>query len=202
MPIRVAIADDEELIASSLGTLLSLEEDIDLVRTCSSGEELVAWCATHPVDVCVVDFQMGGMDGVDTAERLRAQNENAAVMIVTSHARPRGLKRALRAGVRGFLPKTASAEEFAAAVRTVYGGRRHIDPDVAAAAIDAGESPLTDRETELLELAGRGNSVDELAVSVRLAPGTVRNYLSSAMAKLGAANRFDAYQRARERGWL
>lgn len=204
--IRVAVVDDEALVAQSLATLLGLEEDLEVVLVAGSGEELLEWwrrsAPGERAEVCVCDLQMGGIDGIETAERLRALDEAGRVVIVTSHARPRSLKRALAAGVAGFLPKTATAEQFATAIRTVHGGRRYLDPDLAAATIAAGESPLTEREAELLELAGQGGSVEDIAAAVHLAPGTTRNYLSSAMGKTGAQNRFEAYTRARERGWV
>ncbi|MGP9759020.1 response regulator transcription factor [Corynebacterium sp. AOP12-C2-36] len=199
-PVRVVVVDDESLVASSLSTLLSLEDDLDVVATLGSGEELLDWCRTHhPPDVAVTDLQMGGIDGVETAAGLP---EGVAVLIVTSHGRPRQLKRALAAGVAGFVPKTSSAAEFATAVRTVHAGRRYLDPELAAQAIGAGESPLTERETELLEVAGQGGSVEQIAETVHLAAGTTRNYLSSAMSKTGAATRFEAWRIARDRGWL
>ncbi|MFC6146801.1 response regulator [Corynebacterium nasicanis] len=197
--IRIAIVDDESLVAQSLATLLSLEEDLEVVAVAASGEELLEWWRRgQELDVCVCDLQLGGIDGIETARRLG----EVGVLIVTSHARPRALKEALAAGVRGFLPKTSTAADFAAAIRAVHAGRRHIDPELAAWTISAGESPLTERETELLELAGRGGSVEDIAAAAHLAPGTTRNYLSSAMAKVGAQNRFEAYTRARERGWI
>lgn len=229
-PVRVAIADDETLIATSLATLLSLEADIEVVATCSSGEELVNWVRVHPVDVCVVDLHMSGIDGVETTERLCVvespatggnksvdgpvgqprrgkgervdEAEGIGVVIVTSHAQPQGLQRALAAGARGFVPKTASAQEFATAIRTVRAGRRYIDSQVAAAAFEITRSPLTQRERQLLELVPEGQGVEQLAAAVCLAPGTVRNYLSSAISKTGGANRFEAYKLAAERGWI
>ncbi|HJC85383.1 MAG TPA: response regulator transcription factor [Candidatus Corynebacterium faecigallinarum] len=203
-PISVVVVDDESLVASSLSTLLDLQDDLHVVATLGSGEELLDWVAKNPdsgqtVDVVVMDLQLGGIDGVETAGRLP---DGLAVLIVTSHGRPRELKRALAHGVLGFLPKTSSAEEFATAVRTVHAGRRHLDPELAAAAISAGESPLTDRETEVLEVAGQGGSVEQIAQTVHLAAGTTRNYLSSAMTKTGASTRFEAWRIARERGWL
>ncbi|KXB56738.1 response regulator receiver domain protein [Corynebacterium sp. CMW7794] len=196
--IKVAIADDEALVAQSLATLLGLEDDIEVVRTACSGRELIDWCAVHPIDVAVLDLQMPGLDGIDTA----AQLSDAAVLIVTSHPRPQALKRALAANVLGFVPKTSSAEQFALAIRTVAQGKRFLDPEVAALAISAGESPLTDSEARVLDAAGTGASVADIAAQVCLAAGTTRNYLSSAMAKTGAQNRFEAYTVARERGWI
>lgn len=206
--ITIAVTDDESLVASSLATLLGLEEDLEVLSTCGSGEELLAWWRRQlgtdreVAQVCVLDLQLGGIDGIDTAVKLRELTPGLPVLIVTSHARPRQLKRALANGVLGFLSKTSTAEEFAAAIRNVYAGRRHLDPELAALTISAGQSPLTPREEEILELAGRGSSVEEIAAAAHLAPGTTRNYLSQAMGKVGARNRFEAYTRARELGWL
>lgn len=202
--ISISIVDDEALIASSLATLLSLEPDLDVRPTAGSGEELIETWAdpSNRTDVCVLDLQLGGIDGIDTATRLMETTPDLAVLIVTSHARLRQLKRALAAGVLGFLPKTSTADEFATAIRTVHAGRRYIDPELAAMTISAGESPLTNREEEVLELAGQGLSAEEIAVAAHLAPGTTRNYLSQAMTKVGAQNRFEAFTRARELGWL
>ena len=196
--IKVAIADDEALVAQSLATLLGLEDDIEVVRTACSGRELIDWCAVHPIDVAVLDLQMPGLDGIDTASQL----SDAAVLIVTSHPRPQALKRALAANVLGFVPKTSSAEQFAQAIRAVAQGKHFLDPEVAALAISVGESPLTDSEARVLEAAGTGASVADIAAQVCLAAGTTRNYLSSAMAKTGTQNRFEAYTVARERGWI
>ncbi|MDN6676053.1 response regulator transcription factor [Corynebacterium variabile] len=203
--ITVVVVDDEALVASSLSTLLGLEEDLDVLATLGSGEELLDWWdAGHAADVVVMDLQLGGIDGVETARRLgeKTTGTTAAVLIVTSHGRPRQLRQALAAGVPGFIRKTSTAAEFAAGVRTVHAGRRYLDPDLAAAAIGAGESPLTEREAEVLEAAGRGGSVEQIAAQVHLASGTTRNYLSAAMGKTGASTRFEAWRIARERDWL
>ncbi|MGO3034931.1 response regulator transcription factor [Corynebacterium variabile] len=203
--ITVVVVDDEALVASSLSTLLGLEEDLDVLATLGSGEELLDWWdAGHAADVVVMDLQLGGIDGVETARRLgeKTTGTTAAVLIVTSHGRPRQLRQALAAGVPGFIRKTSTAAEFAAGVRTVHAGRRYLDPDLAAAAIGVGESPLTEREAEVLEAAGRGGSVEQIAAQVHLASGTTRNYLSAAMGKTGASTRFEAWRIARERDWL
>lgn len=206
--IRIAIVDDEALVAQSLATLLGLEDGLEVLVVCGAGEELLEWWRRQQTtggdlpDVCVCDLQLGGIDGIETAERLAQLAPEVGTLIVTSHARPRLLKQALAAGVQGFLPKTSSAADFAAAIRAVHAGRRHIDPELAALTISAGESPLTGREAEVLELAGRGGSIGEIAADVHLAAGTVRNYLSAAMGKVGAQNRFEAFTRARELGWL
>lgn len=127
---------------------------------------------------------------------------DTAFLIISSYGRPKQLKRALTAKISGFIPKTSSAEEFADAIRTVNSGRRYVDPELAAMTISAGESPLTAREEELLRLAGQGLTVEDIAKRAHLAQGTTRNYLSSAMSKLGAHNRFEAFTRATERGWM
>ncbi|WP_311343043.1 response regulator transcription factor [Corynebacterium riegelii] len=212
--ITVALLDDESLIANSLSALISLEDDIDVVHVAYSAEEFLTWWDGLGVvpdvvvpDVVVTDLQLGGgdggvldggvLDGIDVAEKL-----DIPVVLVTSHARPGVLKRALGAGVLGVLPKTASAQDFAAAVRAAHAGKRYLDPELAAATIATGDSPLTEREAEVLALAGRGGTVDAIAQAAHLAPGTTRNYISSAMTKTGAANRFEAYTIAAERGWI
>lgn len=207
MSITVHITDDEALIASSLATLLGLEEDIEVRGTSHSGEELLtalhrSYTEGNPPDVIVLDLHMPGLDGLRTAETITTEYPHAAILIVTSHARPRGLKRALAAGVRGFLPKTADAEEFATAIRALHQGKTYLDQDLAVQALGIEESPLTEREVEVLEQAGTGGSVNAIASAVHIAPGTARNYLSSAIAKTGAANRYDAFHKAREAGWI
>ncbi|MEV7430691.1 MULTISPECIES: response regulator transcription factor [unclassified Nocardioides] len=200
--VRVLLADDENLIREALAQMLDLEDDLDVVAQAASGPEAVAAAVRAGVDVAVLDLQMPGLDGIAVAERLAADLPGCATVIVTSHGRPGHLKRALAAGVRGFLPKTTSAATLARVVRTVHAGGRYVDPDLATEAIAAGDSPLTPREADVLELAADGAPVDEIAARASLSPGTVRNYLSSAVIKLGAANRHDACAIARRMGWI
>ncbi|MFI0817294.1 response regulator [Streptomyces sp. NPDC021098] len=200
--IRVLLADDEHLIRGALAALLSLEDDLLVVAEAASGPEALAMARAHRPDVAVLDLQMPGTDGVGVAAALRSELPDCRTMIVTSHGKPGHLKRALEAGARGFVPKTASAQRLAEIIRAVHGGSRYVDPDLAADAISAGDSPLTARETELLDLAADGASIAEIARRAALSPGTVRNYLSAAAAKLHAENRHAAVRRARERGWL
>lgn len=200
--IRVLLADDEHLIRGALAALLSLEDDLLVVAEAASGPEALAMARAHRPDVAVLDLQMPGTDGVGVAAALRSELPDCRSMIVTSHGKPGHLKRALEAGARGFVPKTASAQRLAEIIRAVHGGSRYVDPDLAADAISAGDSPLTARETELLDLAADGASIAEIARRAALSPGTVRNYLSAAAAKLHAENRHAAVRRARERGWL
>jgi two-component system response regulator DesR len=200
--IRVLLADDENLIRVALAQMLDLEDDLSVVAQAASGDEALAAAAKTEVDVAVLDLQMPGADGIAVAEQLARTAPRVATVIVTSHGRPGHLKRALAAGVRGFLPKTASAATLAQVVRTVHAGGRHVDPELAADAIAAGDSPLTPREADVLELAADGAPVDEIARRAALSPGTVRNYLSSAVTKLDAANRHDAATIARRMGWI
>lgn len=201
--IRVALIDDETLVADSLAMLIGLEEDIDVVHVAYSGAGFIEWWRSLPAaarpDVVVTDLQLGqgGADGIEVASLI-----DAHVVVVTSHARPSVVRRALDSQVLGILPKTAAAGELAAAVRAAHAGKRYIDPELAAATIAAGESPLTAREAEVLELAGQGGSIEAIASAAHLATGTTRNYISSSIAKTGAENRFEAYTIARERGWL
>jgi two-component system response regulator DesR len=200
--IRVLLADDENLIRSALASLLAIQEDIEVVAQAASGDEALAMARRYRPDVAVLDLQMPGLDGIATAEALVTELPGCASLILTSYGRPGHLKRALAAGVRGFLPKTISAQVLAEVVRIVHGGGRYVDPELAADAIAAGDSPLTPREADVLELAADGAAVEEIAQRAALSPGTVRNYLSSAAAKLSAANRHEAVQLARSRGWI
>lgn len=198
----VILVDDEHLIRSALATMLSLEEDLDVVGEASSCAEGEALARRLQPQVALLDLQMPDGDGLELARRVAAVSPATRVLVVTSHARPGYLKRALAEGVLGFLPKTAAAGELAAAVRTVAAGRRAIDPELAAETISSGDSPLTPREADVLEYAADGAPVDQIARRAHLAEGTVRNYLSSAQAKLQAANRHEAAAIARRHGWI
>ncbi|MEI5673490.1 MULTISPECIES: response regulator transcription factor [Nocardioides] len=200
--IRLLLADDEHLIRTALAQLLELEEDLTVVAQAASGDEVVAVARAESFDVAVLDLQMPGRDGISAATELLRLQPGCAVVIVTGHGRPGHLKRALSAGVRGFLPKTTSAATLASVVRSVHAGGRYVDPELSAEAIAAGDSPLTPREADVLELAADGAPVDEIARRASLSPGTVRNYLSSAVTKLDAANRHDAAATARRLGWI
>ncbi|MET7639475.1 response regulator transcription factor [Streptomyces sp. NPDC005438] len=200
--LRVLLADDEHLIRGAVAALLALEDDLEIVAEAASGPEALAMARAHRPDVAVLDLNMPGADGVEVAQALRGELPGCTTMIVTGHGRPGNLKQALAAGVRGFLPKTVSAQRLAEIIRDVHAGNRYVDPELAADAISAGDSPLTSREAELLDLAADGASIADIAQRASLAPGTVRNYLSAAANKLGAENRHTAARIARERGWL
>lgn len=198
MVIRVLLADDEHLVRKAIAILLGLEPDIEVVAEVARGDLVAGAVLEHRPDVVVLDIEMPGMDGLSVAETLPGQ----AVLMLTSFGRPGHLRRALAAGVRGFIPKDASADELATAIRKVHAGGRYLDPEMAASAMMAGESPLTERERGALALAAQGASVAEIAAALNLTQGTVRNYLSSAITKLGATNRITAIRSAQQKGWL
>lgn len=204
--IRILLADDEMLVRDALASLLGLEDDLEVVATAASGEEAVDAARRQRPDVAVLDLQMGtrpgDIDGIEAAGRILELHPATACLLVTSHGRPGYVRKALAAGVRGFLPKTTSARTLAQVVRDLHAGGRHVDPALAAEAFVAGESPLTPREADVLELAAHGAPVEEIAQRAHLSPGTVRNHLSSAVSKLGVANRHEAVALAARQGWI
>ncbi|AWE41790.1 MULTISPECIES: response regulator transcription factor [unclassified Actinobaculum] len=200
--IRLLLVDDETLIRSALAALLALEKDFEVCGEFSSGEEALANVRGVEPDVAIVDLQLPGMDGIETCTALMREYPTVRTIIVTSHARPGYLKRALAADVRGLLPKTASRAALVGGIRQVAAGRRAVDPELAAETIAVGDNPLSAREADVLALAADGSRVAEIAQRLFLAEGTVRNYLSSAQAKMGAANRFEAARQARAKGWI
>ncbi|WP_447007018.1 response regulator transcription factor [Saccharothrix isguenensis] len=199
--IRVVLADDEDLIRGALAALLELEDDISVVAQVSDGNAAVAAVVEHRPDIAVFDLEMPRRDGVLAAEAVRGL-DGVAVVIVTRHARPGVLRRALSAGVRGFVPKTTPASQLASILRDVHEGRRYVDSEIAAAALTEGACPLTARELDVLRYALRGGTVATIAAEAHLAAGTVRNYLSSAMTKLGVSTRYEAARLAWDEGWI
>ncbi|SEG36417.1 two-component system, NarL family, response regulator DesR [Nonomuraea solani] len=199
MTTRVLLADDEHLIRGAIAALLDLEDGIEVVAQVGRGDEVVGAVAEHRPDVAVLDIEMPGMDGLSAAEQISSQ---CKIVILTSLGRPGYLRRAMAAGVSGFLGKDASAEELAMAIRKVQSGGRYLDAELAAAAMAAGDSPLTERERDALRLAGEGAAISRIASELHLTEGTVRNYLSSAMTKLNAQNRLEAIRTAQRMGWL
>jgi two-component system response regulator DesR len=200
--IRVLIAEDQTMLRGALAALLSLEPDITVVAQASNGREAHKLTLTLAPDVVVTDIEMPEMTGLEFASALKDTTSKARVIILTTFARPGYLRRALDAGARGYLLKERPAGELAEAIRRVHAGLRAVDPALAAEAWSADEDPLTDRERSILQRAADGRSSAEIAADLRLSEGTVRNYLSEAIAKLGAANRIDAARIARARGWL
>jgi two-component system response regulator DesR len=199
--IRIVIADDEELIRGALVALLGLEPDLEVVADVADGEAAVAAAIEHRPDVVLLDLEMPKLDGVDAATRI-LRVVPARTILVTRHARPGTLKRALSAGVRGFVPKSTPAAELAVIIRGVAAGDRYIDQSLAAAALTEDESPLTAREVDVLRLTREGLSTKLVAKQLHLAQGTVRNHTSSAMMKLHVDSRHAAAAIAWERGWI
>ena len=210
--IRIVIADDETLIREALEAILSLQADIDVVAVAASGTEAIVQIERHRPDVAVLDLLMPGADGIEVAAAISDSSRSShssqrtlqetKCLILTSHARPGYLKRALAAGVRGFVPKTTPAARLTEIIRRLHAGQRYVDPELSAEAIAAGASPLTPREADVLELAADGAPVEEIARRAHLSPGTVRNYLSAAALKLSAPNRHAAAEIARSKGWI
>lgn len=202
MVIRILLADDQALVRGALAALLQLEGDIDVVAEVGRGDEVVAAARVAEVDVCLLDIEMPGADGIEVAERLRDELPAVRSLIVTTFGRPGYVRRALEAGASGFVVKDTPAGELADAVRAVHAGQRVVDPSLAADSLIGGSNPLSEREREILRVALAGEPVAEIARRVHLSQGTVRNYLSDAIAKTGAANRVGAARTAEAKGWL
>lgn len=202
MTLRLLVADDQSLVRSALVALLSLEPDFEVVADVGRGDEVVAAALAHRPDVAVLDIEMPGADGLTAAAALTAAMPSCRVLVLTTFGRPGYLHRAMQSGVLGFVVKDAPAEQLADAVRRVAAGERVVDPTLAAATLAFGPSPLTDRERDVLVAARGGATVADVAARLYLSEGTVRNYLSSAIAKTGARNRVEAATVADERGWL
>ena len=199
--IRVLLADDEAMIRSALAALLRLEDDIEVIAECEDGEQAVAEALRLQPDVCLLDLEMPGLDGVQVSERLNRAITTRCI-VVTRHARPGVLRRALASGVAGFLPKSRGAHEVAAVIRRVAAGARYVDPEVAADALSDERSPLTDRELDVLRAGRRGETTGQIARALSLAPGTVRNHISVILGKLSVGTRQQAVLIAEERGWI
>jgi len=200
--IRLLLADDQALVRGALSALLGLEPDLEVVAEVGSGDEVVAAVLEHRPDVALLDVEMPGMDGITATAEVRRASPETRVLIVTTFGRPGYLRRALQAGASGFVVKDTPAPQLADAVRRVHAGLRVVDPDLATDSLVAGDSPLTARETEVLQAARDGAPVAAIAQRLFLSEGTVRNHLSSAIGKTMARNRADAVRIADEYGWL
>jgi two-component system response regulator DesR len=200
--IRVLIAEDQAMVRGALSSLLALEGDIEVVAEVERGDEVLAAARRTGPDVALLDIEMPGCDGITAAAELVRELPGTRALILTTFGRPGYLRRALEQGASGFLLKDAPAKELAAAIRAVASGLRAVDPALAAAALAEGDSPLTAREEEVLAAAARHDSAGDIAAALHLSEGTVRNYLSAAIRKLGARNRGEAIAVAREKGWL
>jgi two-component system, NarL family, response regulator DesR len=200
--VRVVLAEDQAMVLGALSALLELESDISVVASIANGREALDAVVRLSPDVLVTDIEMPIMTGLELAASLRNSHPRVRTIILTTFARPGYLRRALDAGARGYLLKDRPAAELADAVRRVHRGLRVVDPALAAEAWNAELDPLTERERQILQRAGDGRSSTEIAGELHLSEGTVRNYLSEAIAKLGASNRVDAARIAHAKGWL
>ncbi|OHV44917.1 response regulator transcription factor [Pseudofrankia sp. BMG5.36] len=200
--IRVLLADDQHLVRGALAALLSLEDDMEVVGQVGRGDEVAAAVAQLLPDVVLMDVEMPGIDGLAAAGTVRATRPASRVLIVTTFGRAGYLRRAMEAGALGFVVKDAPPDALADAVRRVARGERVVDPTLAAATLATGPSPLTARERDVLVAARDGATVADIAGRLFLSEGTVRNYLSAAIAKTGARNRMEALRAAEESGWL
>ncbi len=202
MTIRLLLADDQELVRTALAALLELEDDFAVVAQVGRGDEVVPAVKAHRPDIALLDIEMPGLDGLAAAAALAREVPGCRVVILTTFGRPGNLRRAMESGALGFVVKDAPAEELARAIRRVAAGERVVDPDLASQTLAGGPSPLTGRERDVLVAARGGTTVAEIAANLVLSEGTVRNYLSAAIAKTGARNRIEAARLADDRGWL
>jgi len=200
--IRVLLADDQALVRGALAALLALEPDLEVVAEVGRGDEVVEAARASAADVCLLDIEMPGIDGIAAAAAVRDALPGVRTLVVTTFGRPGYLRRALEAGASGFVVKDTPARQLAETVRRVHAGLRVVDPSLATESLVDGANPLTEREREVLRVALRGSTVAAIAAVVHLSPGTVRNHLSSAIGKTGASTRAEAARIAQERGWL
>nr|WP_107470735.1 response regulator transcription factor [Streptomyces sp. ERV7] len=200
--IRLLLAEDQSMVREALAALLGLEPDFEVAAQVARGDEVLAAARAHQVDVALLDIEMPGMTGIEAAAALHRELPELRIVILTTFGRPGYLRSAMESGADAFLVKDAPAAQLAAAVRKVLAGERVIDPTLAAAALAEGANPLTERERDVLRAAANGATNAELARTLCLSQGTVRNYLSMAIQKLAARNRAEAVGIAREKGWL
>lgn len=201
-PLRVLVADDESTIRAALAALLDLEPDFTVVAQAPDGRAAIEEARRRRPDVAVIDLDMPGLDGIAVVAELARVLPDCATVVLTGHGRPGHLRQALDAGARGFVAKGAPADTLADVIRRVHRGERYVDPALAAEALTAPPNPLSDRELEVLRLAALDLPTSVIARRTNLAPGTVRNYVAAATAKLGATTRTAAIATARKRGWI
>jgi two-component system response regulator DesR len=202
MTVRVLLAEDQAMVRGALSALLSLEDDIEIVAEASRGDEVLPAALDTLPDVALLDIEMPGGDGLEAAAVLHERLPSCLVVILTTFGRSGYLRRAMESGAVGFLLKDAPASELAEAIRRAEKGERVVDPALAAAALSEGDNPLTEREREVLAASEGGATIEDIAARLYLSEGTVRNYLSTAIKKLGARNRVEAARLAERKGWL
>jgi two-component system, NarL family, response regulator DesR len=202
MTTRVLLAEDQAMVRGALSALLSLEEEIEIVAEASRGDEVLSAALDTRPDVALLDIEMPGGDGLEAAAILHERLPSCLVVILTTFGRSGYLRRAMESGAVGFLLKDAPASELAEAIRRVMKGERVVDPALAAAALSEGDNPLTEREREVLAASEGGATIEDVAARLYLSEGTVRNYLSTAIKKLGTRNRVEAARVAEMKGWL
>ena len=200
--IRVLLAEDQGMMRGAMALLLAMEPDIEIVAQVASGDLIVPTCIATRPDVALLDIEMPELSGLAAARLMRDQCPDCRVVIVTTFGRPGYLREAMDAGVSGFIVKDGPVDQLAGIIRRVLAGDRVIDPTLAVAALTSGPNPLTDRERDVLSAAVDGSPIGEIASRLNLSKSTVRNYLSSAIQKMGTRNRIEAAQRARDHGWL
>jgi two-component system, NarL family, response regulator DesR len=200
--IRVLLAEDQAMVRGALAALLTLEGDIEIIAEVGRGDEVVTVALATKPDVALLDIEMPGCDGITAAAALHAQLPSCRILILTTFGRPGYLRKAMESGVVGFLLKDAPSTQLATAIRRAVAGERVVDPTLAMAALSEGNNPLTERERDVLAAATGGASIAEIAELLFLSEGTVRNYLSVAIQKLGARNRVEAAHIAEQKGWL
>ena len=200
--IRVLLAEDQHLIRGALVALLRLEDDLEVVAELDRGDRVVEEALRTRPDVAVLDIDLPGLDGLTAADQLHQRLPGCRTLVLTGLGQPGNLLRALKVHVRGFIVKDAPAQTLADGIRRVARGERVIDPELVAAALETGSSPLTSREADVLRAAATGLSTDQIGSRLALSPATVRNYLSNAISKVGGRNRIDAIRIARDAGWL
>ncbi|KKI89864.1 transcriptional regulatory protein DesR [Bacillus sp. SA1-12] len=197
--IRIVIAEDQQMLLGALGSLLNLEDDMEVVGKANNGEEALALVQKHKPDVCIMDIEMPGMTGLEAAEKLKG--EDCKVIILTTFSRSGYFQRALKAGVSGYLLKDSPSEELASSIRSIISGRRIYAPELMDD-IYSEQNPLTEREREVLELVADGLNTKEIADHLSIKTGTVRNYISTILEKLDVKNRIEAITQSKEKGWF
>lgn len=199
--IRIIIAEDQRLLRGAMASLLGLEDDIEVVGEAGDGEEALQLIGKLQPDVCLMDIEMPKLSGLDVAERLKAEDSPCKIVILTTFARPGYFERGVKAGIQGYLLKDEPAEKLAESIRRVMQGHREVSPELVFGSLRE-ENPLTAREQEILRLAAGGSSANEIAETLHLSYGTVRNYISETLGKLAVKSRIEAVKLAEEKGWI